>query len=105
MKHQNGDYPVKDTGYIKSAVALIGIVVLVLAVAGIGIFGFVMPNALSFISWFVPNFWSILGYIVIIWLIWKFFTLLWYPIYSVLGRWSYLILLATAIYILMQITV
>ncbi len=31
----------------------------------------IIPNALVFINWFVPNFWSFFGYILIIWFMFK----------------------------------
>lgn len=64
---------------------------------------FLIPNMFKFISWFVPNFWTMLGYIFILWFIYKLFTWLWQPVKSILGKWSYLILIITVIYVIMQI--
>jgi hypothetical protein len=63
----------------------------------------IIPNALVFINWFVPNFWIFFGYILIIWFMFKVLSFFWSPVYFLLGKWSYLILIATAIYIIMQI--
>lgn len=81
-------------------------IILMILIGGIGALilltkWVVLPNVLSFINWFVPNFWNCFCFIIILWIVYKFFSLLWTPIYFLLGKWSYLILLATIIYIAM----
>lgn len=103
MNHKQ-DYPYKDNGSaLLYGIGFLGFIVAILA----GVFWFIksviIPNVVAIINWFVPNFWSMFGYIIIIWILFKIASFIWYPIYSILGKYSYLILLATAIYIIMQI--
>lgn len=65
--------------------------------------GIVLPSFLSYINWFVPHFWNFFGFIFILWLVYKFFSFIWSPVYALLGKWSYLPLIATIIYIAMRI--
>ncbi|EPY6472526.1 hypothetical protein ACWO4B_003223 [Clostridium sporogenes] len=91
---------INDNGrYLKGFLILIlGLIIIILFARFV-----VIPNAISFIKWAVPNFWSLIGYIIILWLIFKFFQLLWTPIKSIFGKWSYIILLATFVYVLLQV--
>lgn len=93
------DYPYKDNNYM-----WIGFGILIAIILGVSaLIMWLIPNFFAFINWFVPNFWSLFGYIIIIWIGYKFFSFIWTPIYSILGKWSLLILIATVIYIIMQI--
>lgn len=93
-------YSHKETKYVWEGFAiLIGLIIgAVLLVHFI-----VIPCFFTFVGWFVPNFWSVFGYIILLWIAYKILSALWFPIYSILGKWSYFILLTTLIYILMQI--
>ncbi|KXH12897.1 MULTISPECIES: hypothetical protein [Enterococcus] len=93
-------YSHKETKYVwENILILAGIVLGTILLA----YFIVIPNLFTFINWFVPNFWSIFGYIIILWIAYKILSFIWFPVYSILGKWSYLILLATLIYIFMQI--
>lgn len=90
----------KDVWKILAVLAvglILGIVALVFFVKLI-----VLPNILAIINWFVPNFWNMFLWIIIFWVIFQILKFIWYPIYSMIGKWSYLILLATLIYGLIQ---
>lgn len=63
----------------------------------------VFPKLLLFIKWFVPSFWSFIGYFFILWIFFKILKLIWFPIYSIFGKYSYIILFLTFIYIMMEI--
>ncbi|MHC5268199.1 hypothetical protein ACYSNO_03270 [Enterococcus sp. LJL98] len=80
MKEEK-NYPYKDS--------YTGEIVTILAILLIGILGVIalikwviIPNFISIINWFVPNFWSLFGYFIIIWIFFKFLKFLWYPVYS-----------------------
>lgn len=98
MNHDR--YSEKETRYVWESLAILAEIVLG---AILLVYFVVIPNFFAFINWFVPNFWSVFGYIIILWIAYKFFSFVWFPIFSILGKWSYLILLATVIYIIMQI--
>lgn len=94
-------YSHKETKYVWESLAiLVGIVLVAISL----VYFVVIPYFFEFISWFVPNFWSVFGYIVLIWIAYKILSFIWFPMYSMLGKWSYLILIATLIYIFMQIS-
>lgn len=99
------DYPYKEKNTEGCWIAffLLLFVIVVLIGAFFAIKWWVIPNLVSIINWFVPNFWSLFIGIVFLWILFKIASFIWYPIYSMLGKYSYLILLATLIYILMQI--
>lgn len=103
-KHDK-NYPYKDSkkSYIKTFLGL-----LIAAVIGLVLIFFsfkylIFPLAIKFIYWLVPNFWSGIGYFFMIWFVYKLFSFFWSPIYALLGKWSYVILGSTIIYIILQI--
>ncbi|MBY6889381.1 hypothetical protein HYH68_16435 [Clostridium botulinum] len=95
------DYMYKKNNniYLKGAVLLgLGLISIIVLIKWVFI-----PLSVSFIKWAVPNFWTSIGYIIILWIMYKIFSFLWAPIKSIFGKWSYLILIATIIYIILQI--
>ena len=102
-KNNKNEY--NNSYYVKIALSilLIAITVIVLAVCLIKFL--IAPNFKALIQWFVPNFWSLFGYFIIIFVIYKICSFFWSPIRSLLGKWSYLIIAATIFYILIQINV
>ncbi|HCM90556.1 MULTISPECIES: hypothetical protein [Vagococcus] len=92
------DYPIKERAYYIWPILifiLFGIVVTK---------WLIIPILKSVIIYGVPVFWSYVGYFLIIWVFYKFCKILWYPIYSILGKWSLLIPLATIIYIFWSVS-
>ncbi|KRU40057.1 hypothetical protein [Clostridium sporogenes] len=92
-------YKKNNNKYLKGAAVLaLGLLSIIVLIKWVFI-----PLSISFIKWVVPNFWTHIGYIIILWIMYKIFSLLWTPIRSIFGKWSYLILIATIIYIILQI--
>lgn len=96
------DYKDNNFGsYIFGVILLIAIVLLLLLVITAKFF--VLPMISGAIHFAVPTFWSYIGYIFIIWFIYKFFCIVFYPIYSLIGKWFFLLIGMTIIYIGMVI--
>lgn len=103
--NENQDYPYKsDTPAWVYLLLALGIISLFLLGIVSLIKWMILPNLIAIINWFVPNFWNMFLGIIIVWVLFKIASFIWYPIYSLLGKYSYLILVATLIYIFMQIS-
>lgn len=101
--NDNQDYHYKDdTPAWVYLLIVLGVFILLLVGAISLIKWLIIPNFIAIINWFVPNFWSMFLGIVFIWILFKILSFIWYPIYSLLGKYSYLILVATLIYVIMQ---
>lgn len=78
---------------------VIGLIVLFFAVKYL-----VFPLGVKFVYWLVPNFWSNIVYLFMIWVAYRILRFFWSPIYNILGKWSFVILGATVFYIFLQIS-
>lgn len=102
--YNKNDYSGKGDGYVWRAFFMLAFVVFMLLTGSFLLIKWLIPNFSSIVNWIVPNFWSHIGNIFIVWIFYKLLRFLWYPIYSILGKYSYIILVLTAIYIFMQIS-
>lgn len=102
----NKEYPYRDSNkaYLKTFLGILVVGIVGLIVGFFALKHIIVPLAIKFIYWLVPNFWSGIGYFLLIWIVYKLFSFLWSPIYSLLGKWSYIILGSTLVYIILQIS-
>lgn len=102
----NGEYPYRDSNkaYLKTFLGIVGVGIIGLVVGFYALKYLIVPLGIKFIYWLVPNFWNGIWFVLLTWIVYKLLKFLWSPIYSLLGKWSYVILGSTIIYIILQIS-